>query len=526
MDIALSIVVTVLLTLVNGYFSMSEMALSTAKKVLLDHEAEEGNQKAALAASMADNPDEFLAAIQVAITLVGFASSAFAATNLSEPFAAWMESLGMQVDLALVLSPIIITLLVSYFSIVVGELVPKRIAMGDAEGVAKRVAGPLKGFSKAVRPLVKLTAAGANGIAKLLHLKSTDDRNNVSEDEIKYMVTDADDLSDEEKSMIHEVIDMGDTIAREVMVPRVDMTAMEDTSTCGEVLDVMRRTGYSRIPVYHEDVDRIVGIAHIKDLISAILDEDADDQSISHFMRDPDFVPDTKDIIPLLQEMQNSHDQMIIVVDEYGGTAGVITIEDIVEEIVGEIEDEFDPDNKYLTQLSPREWLVDGRFPIDDAIDLGWPIEDNEEYETIAGFVLELADSVPHPGDVFQKDGYLFRVQSMRGRRVAMLRVTAPEPPKVEGDVSASDQGEPSSEESDSAQKKESATNEPKRDSKPDSKKDTKRGSNMGSKKESSKGSKKDARENLADAEAQFAEAREETSDGLTPDVDGKDDTR
>ena len=140
-------------------------------------------------------------------------------------------------------------------------------------------------------------------------------------------------------------------------------------------------------------------------------------------------MPDTKDIIPLLSEMQSSHDQMVIVVDEYGGTAGIITIEDIVEEVVGEIEDEFDPDNKYLTQLSEREWLVDGRFSIDDAIELGWPVEDSEEFETIAGFVLDQADKLPHPGDIFVKDGYQFRVQSMRGRRLSMLRVIAPEPP-------------------------------------------------------------------------------------------------
>ena len=430
MDIAISLVVTVLLTLVNGYFSMSEMAISTAKKVLLDHEAEEGDRKAALAAKMSGEPDAYLAAIQVAITLVGFASSAFAATNLSDPFAGWMESLGMPAGVASVLSPVIITLLVSYFSIVVGELVPKRAAMADAEGVAKRVAGVLNGFSHVAKPLVWLTAASANGLARLLGIKSTEDRNDVSEDEIKYMVTDSDELSDQEKSMIHDVIDLGDTIAREVMVPRVDMTSMEDTCTASEVLAVMRRTGFSRIPIYHEAVDRIVGIAHIKDIITPIIDEGAGDKPISEFVREADFVPDTKDIIPLLQEMQTSHDQLVIVVDEYGGTAGVLTIEDIVEEIVGEIEDEFDPDNKYLTQLSDREWLVDGRFSLDDAIDLGWPIDDNQEYETVAGFVLELADGLPRPGDVFEKDGWQFRVQSMRGRRLAMLRVTAPEEPR------------------------------------------------------------------------------------------------
>ena len=138
--------------------------------------------------------------------------------------------------------------------------------------------------------------------------------------------------------------------------------------------------------------------------------------------------------------MQQRHDQMAIVVDEYGGTAGVITIEDIVEEVVGEIADEFDPDNKYLTRLSDREWLVDGRFSIDDARDLGWPIEDSEEYETVAGFILELADSVPSPGDSFDVEGYNFLVQSMRGRRIALLRVTAPEPPAPAGEDETPDE--------------------------------------------------------------------------------------
>ncbi len=431
MDIAISIAVTVLLTIVNGYFSMSEMALSIAKKPLLEHDAEEGDARAVMAASMIDNPGDFLATIQVAITLVGFASSAFAATSLSEPFGEWLATMGVPMSRAL--ATVLITLFLSYFSIVVGELVPKRIAMSDAERISKTVAGPLRAFSKLAAPLVWLTAASANGLATLLHIKSADERQNVSEDEIRYMVTDAEELTEQEKSMIHDVIDLGDAVAREVMVPRVDVEAVEDTTGCAEVLSLMRRTGYSRVPVYHEDIDRIVGIAHIKDLITPVLDEDAAENRVSRYMRQAKYVPETKDIFPLLSELQTEHEQMAIVVDEYGGTAGIITIEDIVEEVVGEIEDEFDPDNRYLNQLSDREWMVDGRFSIDDAIELGWPIEDNAEYETIAGFVLELADKLPHPGDVFKKDGYTFTVQSMRGRRLSMLRVSASE----EGDAEA-----------------------------------------------------------------------------------------
>lgn len=434
MDVAISIVVTFLLTLANGYFSASELAVVSAKRAILEPEAEEGDKRSQAVLKLSADSGQFLATIQVAITLVGFASSAFASTSLSDPLGSWFMSLGMPEAIAQPLAPVIITLAVSYLSIVVGELVPKRIALADSEGVAKSVSGVIRTFMHVARPFVWLTSKSANGLSALLGIASADEREGVSEEEIKYMVTDADELTDQEKSMIHEVIDLGDTIAREVMVPRVDMTAMEDTSTLSEVLTVMRRTGYSRIPIYHDSVDRIVGIAHIKDLISPILDDGRGSDAVAAHVRTADYVPDTKDIIPLLSEMQSSHDQMVIVVDEYGGTAGIITIEDIVEEVVGEIEDEFDPDNKYLTQLSDREWLVDGRFSIDDAIELGWPIEDNEEYETVAGFVLELADKLPRPGDVIEKDGYQFRVQSMRGRRLSMLRVIAPEP-LVEGDL-------------------------------------------------------------------------------------------
>ena len=437
MDVAISIVVTFLLTLANGYFSASELAVVSAKRAILEPEAEEGDKRAKAALALSADSGQFLATIQVAITLVGFASAAFASTSLSDPLGMWFESFGVPDGISDALAPVIITLLVSYLSIVVGELVPKRIALADSEGVAKSVSGVIRAFMHVARPFVWLTSKSASGLSALLGIASADERDSVSEEEIKYMVTDADELSDEEKSMIHEVIDLGDTIAREVMVPRVDMTAMEDTSTLAEVLTVMRRTGYSRIPIYHDSVDRIVGIAHIKDLISPILDDGRGADPVAAHVRTADYVPDTKDIIPLLSEMQSSHDQMVIVVDEYGGTAGIITIEDIVEEVVGEIEDEFDPDNKYLTKLSDREWLVDGRFSIDDAIELGWPIEDSEEYETVAGFVLELADKLPRPGDVIEKDGYQFRVQSMRGRRLSMLRVVAPEPTAEDQDANA-----------------------------------------------------------------------------------------
>lgn len=448
MDITISIITTLVLTVINGYFSMSEMALTTAKRAVLDHEAEEGDRRAARAAELASDSGNFLATIQVAITLVGFASSAVASTNLSDPLAQWLSGFGIAplTAAAPALAPVIITLIVSYLSIVVGELVPKRIALADAEGMAKRVAHPLMVFQKIARPLVWLTQASANGLAALLRIKSGDDRQNVSEEEIKYMINEQDTLLDEEKRIIHEVFDLGDASAREVMVPRVDVTMVEDIQTVTEVMDLLCQTGYSRVPVFHEDQDSVVGIAHIKDLIVPAMNGEGE-RPVSDFMRDATFIPDTKDILPLLSEMQTAHDQIVVVVDEYGGTAGIITIEDIVEEIVGEIEDEFDPDNKYLTRLSRREWLVDGRFPCDDAIELGWPIEESDEYETIAGWILDLCDSLPDIGEVFEADGYKFKVQSMRGQRISLVRVIAPS----EEDLAAEAQAERSAEQDEHA---------------------------------------------------------------------------
>lgn len=435
MDVGPSLILTVLLTLANGYFSMAEMALSTAKRVLLEHEAQEGNIPAGRVLLITKNESDFLAAIQVGITLLGFLSSALAATSLSEPLACVFRNFGWSAQVSYIVATACITLIVSYFSIVIGELVPKRIALSNPEAIAKSVSGFMTHFLMVSRPLVVLTSVGAQAISKIIGVSNEHNRQDASEDEIRYLVNDSGELSDEEKSMIHDIFDLADTIAREVMIPRVDMCALEDTSTVEDVLSTMRTTGYSRVPIYHGEVDHIVGIAHIKDLIAALLDKHAAAQPISGFIREADFYPDTKDIIPLLSEMRSSHDQMVIVVDEYDGTAGIITIEDIVEEIVGEIEDEFDPDNKYLTKLAPNKWLVDGRFSVDDARELGWPIEDDPDYETIAGFVLNLADGLPAPGDVFIHEGYEFRVQSMRRTRVSTVRVRALPAPPVADDA-------------------------------------------------------------------------------------------
>lgn len=248
----------------------------------------------------------------------------------------------------------------------------------------------------------------------------------VSEEEIRDMVADNEELLDDEKRMIHEIIELGDMTVREVMQPRVDMIFAEDVEDIRTVVDRMHGTGYSRLPVFHEDVDNIVGIVYFKDLVFPLLDGKGD-EPVEKYATDAMFVPETKDVFPLLSEMQATRTQMAIVVDEYGGTDGLITMEDIVEEIVGEIIDETDresdTEDSMVEETGEGEWIVDGRLPADDAAGYGWPVPDSDDYETIAGWLIDTTDSVPKVGDEFVAGGYRFKIEKMRRRRISKIRV-------------------------------------------------------------------------------------------------------
>ncbi len=256
-------------------------------------------------------------------------------------------------------------------------------------------------------------------------------RQQVSEEEIKTLVDDADELLDDEKRMIGDILSLNDMTVGEIMTPRVDIMAVEDTETVRQALERVKGTGYSRLPVYHEDLDSIVGIVHCKDLIPAVLDGRFGDLAIDYAFR-PLFVPESKDVFPLLSEMQTNRQQIAVVVDEYGGTDGLITVEDIVEEIVGEIIDETDAQADFVVESAPGEWVVDGRLPVEDARELGFPVTESDQYETIAGWLMSVVDAVPRIGDEFVLNGFRFMVQSMRRRRIQKLRVSREAEPKAD----------------------------------------------------------------------------------------------
>lgn len=243
-----------------------------------------------------------------------------------------------------------------------------------------------------------------------------------SEKELRELVDTTADLADEEKQMIHDIIDLGDATADDICTPRVDVMLAEADESGRTALERMRGTGYSRLPVCRDGIDDIIGIVHYKDLIGPLMDGSID-APVAEFMYEPMFVPETKDVIPLLGEMQAAHQQMAIVVDEYGGTEGVVTIEDILEEIVGEISDESDLGGDLITVCAPGTWRADGRLSVEDARELGWPVEESDDYDTLAGWLMNRMESYPEVGSDLTTDGFSFTVEKMRRSRISSVRV-------------------------------------------------------------------------------------------------------
>lgn len=272
------------------------------------------------------------------------------------------------------------------------------------------------------------------------------------EDDLRDLMDDSNEVAEDERRMIRDIIDLRDTVAGEICTPRVDVMLVHDDESGMAALERMRGTGYSRLPVCHDDIDQIIGIVNYKDLIGPLMDGSIDDDVLK-FSYEPTFVPEIKSVIPLLGEMQASHQQMVVVVDEYGGTEGIITIEDIVEEIVGEIADESDIAGDLVTSIGPDTWRVDGRYPVADAIAIGWPVESSDDYETIAGWLLSNFESVPEAGDSIEKDDYIFTIVRMRRSRISRVRVQKVTGSDVDG------------ESNDAAEPNNSANEEPNKDS-------------------------------------------------------------
>lgn len=433
------ILTIVVLIVINGYLAAAEIALVSARRTALQAAADKGSSSAKAALRLLDDPNRLLSTLSVAITLVGFGAASIAAVTFEAPLGNVLRGLGIMwvTPMASGLAVFVVTIAVAYLTSVFGELAPKRLGLQRSTRVAQAVAVPVRWLSVVLLPLVWILDHSTDVVARLLGVQPEGTRPAVSEEEIQLLVQQQGTLLEEEKRMIGEVFDLGDTVAREIMVPRVDAVMIEDTLKISDALVHFRRTGFSRIPVFHEDPDTIVGLALLKDLLEPMVTGEGD-RLVVDSARPPHFVPETKPILDLLQEMRSSHNHMVVVVDEHGGTAGIVTIEDIVEEIVGEIADEFDPDYRYVDKVGEGDWLIDGRLPVTDArAMLGLDVPESEEYDTVAGWVLAELGHIPVVGEHVVVGDAEVRVQIVRRRRVARLRVKVEQPAgtgEVEGD--------------------------------------------------------------------------------------------
>ena len=428
------ILLQVVLILLNAFFASTEIAVLSLNENLLRREAEEGDKKAARLLKIVQAPTKFLSTIQIGITLAGFLGAAFAAENFASRITAWLvDGLGFSAlprEAVQSVSVSLITLVISFFTLIFGELVPKRVAMKKAEMVARFASGVVHGLSVVMSPVIALLTLCTNGVLRLMGIDPNADEEEVSEEGIRMMVDIGEEkgaIEADEKEMIENVFEFNDTVAEDVMVHRTDMVMVWVGDTDQEIVETIESTGLSRFPVYEEDADDIIGILSSRDYFLNSRKESP--KPLRELLRPAYFVPESVPADVLFRDMQSRKTHMAIVVDEYGGTSGLLTMEDLLEEIVGNIYDEFDPQEaQEIIQLEPNLWRVAGGAELDDvaaALDLEFP--EDEEADTLSGLIFDQLPVIPKDGPSqveVEAAGLHIKVESVADRRVAWALVS------------------------------------------------------------------------------------------------------
>ena len=428
MDTVVQLVVIVILTLLEGVFVAAEIALVTVRRTRITQLADEGDKNARRVQHLISDPGRFLAVTQIGLTFLGFLASAYAAVNLTQSLEGLFvgSGIGLLVTSAGALALIIVTLLLSLFTIVFGELVPKSLALAHTERFALTLSRPVAFFLRLFGPLVGFLTAITTSVARMLGAGDAA-QGVMSTEELKILVERGGEqgiLEAEEEQMIHAVIELGDQRIHEVMVPRIAMVSLAAGATMEQAIDTVIEEGHSRIPVYEKTPDEIIGILYAKDLLQYLKSSAAPRPAIRSILRTPVFAPESMTIDDLLHDFQRKKVHIAIVLDEYGGTAGLVSIEDLLEEIVGEIQDEYDVEEEMIVRLSADEIRIDGRVAVDELAELfdtQIELEDEDEYDTIGGLVFHRIGRVPVPGDQVELDGLRLTVESTDGRRVGKV---------------------------------------------------------------------------------------------------------
>lgn len=430
----IQIMVLIVLILLNAFFAASEIALLSANENKLGRMAAKGDKKAVLLTKLISEPSQFLATIQIGITLAGFLASAFASDSFADILADAVISSGIAISRGVVksLSMVLITLLLSYFTLVFGELVPKRLAMKKGDKIAMSVVRPLYTLSKITYPFVKLLTLSTDLTVRFLGIDPKADNNDITEDEIRLMVDVGEEkgaINENEKNMILNVFEFNNKTVTNIMTHRTNMAALPIDSSFEDVVEFIQKCKFSRIPVYDEDYDDIIGILHTKELINYFCGHypsGCDDFKLEDIIKEPYIIPESKRIDELFKEMQQKQFHLAVVIDEYGGTAGIVTSEDLLEEIVGEIFDEYDNDNSDILKISPDKFRIKGSMELDkvqNSLNIELPID---EFETLNGFLISELDRIPevdeHPS--VRIEGYEFTVEVADGKKINSVIVT------------------------------------------------------------------------------------------------------
>ena len=419
-------ILLIILTILNGFFSATEMSLVSLNRSRVEQKAEEGDKKYQRLLKVLDNPNNFLSTIQVGITFISLLSGASLSASLGEVIAGWVGGYAWAKTAGSVLSLVFLT----YVSIVFGELYPKRIALNLKDSLAVVTAPVISGLGLIMRPFVWLLSASTNLLSRITPMTLDDADEKMTRDEIEYMLTNSEETLDaEEIEMLQGVFSLDELMAREVMVPRTDafmVNINDDTQT--NIKDILRQS-FSRIPVYDDDKDKVIGVLHTKRLLKAGFEEGFDKLNLRKILQEPLFVPETIFVDDLLRELRKTQNQMAILLDEYGGMAGLVTLEDLLEEIVGEIDDETDKSEQFVHEIADNTYIVVGTMTLNEFNDYFETDLESDDVDTIAGFYLTGVGSIPSQEDkqtysFDSKDKHLeLTNDKVRDGRVTKLRL-------------------------------------------------------------------------------------------------------
>jgi putative hemolysin len=419
-DLLWNIALVLVFVLVGGVFAATEMALVTLRESQINAIAARG-RRGAKVAGLARNPNTFLSAVQIGVTVAGFASAAYGATSIAPSVAPLLQSWGLDEQLSFTLATVILTLLIAYLSLVLGELVPKRLAIQRNAQFAYAVAPVLDGFATIMRPVIWLLSVSTNALVRLLGGDPHKTADELSEEELRDIVATHQSLPDDERRILDDVLSLRDRQVSEVMRPRPEVVALDAAAPLAEAIVQVTELPFSRYPVVDTSIDDIVGFVHVRDLFEAASTDAA--RTVETLTRPVEYLPSTARVLPTLTRMRAAGHQIAVVVDEYGGTDGIVTLEDLVEEVVGEIFDEYDTEERMPAAGGP----LDGRLNLQDFAEITGIALPRGASDTVAGFVTEMLGRLAVVGDAVEVPGATIRVTGVDRRRISEIRVTVHE---------------------------------------------------------------------------------------------------